>query len=82
MQRRKIEHRVEWYHNKSRSLNVNKTKELIVDFRKGDLADMPVFIDGSTVEELTVSNSWTLLPRMTSPQPKQPIMYAIMKKAQ
>ena len=34
------------------SLNVNKTKELIVDFRKQQREHAPIHIDGTTVEKV------------------------------
>lgn len=39
MCRRNIEHPVEWCCNNTLLLNVNKAKELIIDFRKGKSRD-------------------------------------------
>jgi hypothetical protein len=43
---------VEWCQEINLYLNVNKTKELIVDFRKKQWAHALVHIDGTTVEKV------------------------------
>jgi hypothetical protein len=42
----------EWGQENKLSLNVNKTKELIMDFRKQQRENAPVHIDGSAVEKV------------------------------
>ena len=42
----------EWYWEDNLSLNVNITKELIVDFRKQQRKHAPIHIDGTTVEKV------------------------------
>ncbi|XP_051886490.1 uncharacterized protein LOC127578465 isoform X2 [Pristis pectinata] len=49
--RSEIDWLVEWCHNNNLALNVSKTKELTVDFRKGKSGEhTPVLIERSTVE--------------------------------
>ena len=50
--RREVENLVEWCKENNLSLNVGKTKELIVDFRKTRGEHAPIFIDGSEVERV------------------------------
>ncbi|XP_059833317.1 aquaporin-4 isoform X2 [Hypanus sabinus] len=51
---RENENLVEWCHNNNLSLNLNKTKELIVDFRRGKPeVHEPVIIRGSEVERVS-----------------------------
>ena len=40
----------EWCQENNFSRNINKTKELIVDFRKQQWAHSPIHIDGKAVE--------------------------------
>ena len=42
----------EWCQENNLSLNVNKTKELIVDFRKQQREHTPIHIDGTAVEKM------------------------------
>ena len=42
----------EWWQETNLSLNVNKTKELIVDFRKQQSEHTPKHIDGTSVEKV------------------------------
>ncbi|XP_051868388.1 uncharacterized protein LOC127568547 [Pristis pectinata] len=46
--RKEIESLVEWCHDN----NVNKTKELVIDFRKGGGVHAPVYISGAEVERV------------------------------
>ena len=41
-----------WYQDNNLSLNVIKTKELIVDCRKRRIEHTPIFIDGAVVEQV------------------------------
>ena len=41
-----------WYQNNNLSLNVTKTKELIVDYRKRRTEHAPILIDGAVVEQV------------------------------
>ena len=41
-----------WCHENNLSLNVNKTKEIIVDFRKQQRKHPPIHIDGRAVEKV------------------------------
>jgi hypothetical protein len=41
-----------WCQENNLSLNVNKTKELIVDFRKQQREHAPIHIDGTAVEQV------------------------------
>lgn len=60
--RRATVHLVEWCRNNQLSYNVNKTKELTVDFRKRKSGDqMPIFIGGSVMERVSSFHSWVLL---------------------
>jgi hypothetical protein len=43
---------VEWGQENNLSLNVNKTKEQIVDFRKQQRDNAPIHIDGTAVEKV------------------------------
>ncbi|XP_072368086.1 uncharacterized protein [Scyliorhinus torazame] len=48
--RREMENLVEWCGNNHLSLNVSKTKELVIDFRKQSTVHTPVSINGAEVE--------------------------------
>ena len=41
-----------WCQEKNLTLNVNKTKEMIVDFREQQRVHPPIYIDGTTVEKV------------------------------
>jgi hypothetical protein len=41
-----------WCQENNHSLNINKTKELIVDFRKQQREHSPIHIDGTAVEKM------------------------------
>jgi hypothetical protein len=43
---------LEWYQENNLSFNVNKTKELIVDFRKQQKEHTPTHIDGTAAEKV------------------------------
>jgi hypothetical protein len=43
---------MEWCQENNLSLNVNKTKELIVDFRRQQRDHAPIHIDGAAVERV------------------------------
>jgi hypothetical protein len=46
-----------WCQENNLSLNVNKTKEMIVDFRKQQRKHLPIHIDGTAVEKEKASSS-------------------------
>eukprot|EP00061_Rhincodon_typus_P002287 g17087.t1 len=50
--RREIEGLVTWCNENNLSLNVGKTKELIIDFRKKVGQHAPIFINGTEVERV------------------------------
>ena len=41
-----------WYQNNNLSLNVTKTKEMIVDYRKRSTEHVPILFDGAVVEQI------------------------------
>ena len=41
-----------WYQDNNLSLNVNKTKEMIVDYRKRSTEHVPILIEGAVVEQV------------------------------
>jgi hypothetical protein len=41
-----------WCQENNLSLNVNKTKEIIVDFRKQQREHLPIHIEGTAVEKV------------------------------
>jgi hypothetical protein len=47
---------VEWCQEDNRSLNVNKTKELVMDFRKQQRENIPIHIDGTAMENRCLFN--------------------------
>ena len=46
-----------WCQNNNISLNVTKSKEMIVDYRKRSTEHVPIVIDGAVVDRLRASNS-------------------------
>eukprot|EP00061_Rhincodon_typus_P015824 g43724.t1 len=50
--RREIQGLVTWYNENNLSLNISKTKELIIDFRKKGGAHAPIYINGIEVERM------------------------------
>ncbi len=64
----------EWCGTNNLSLNVEKTKEVVVDFRRRNSIDHPpLTIDSSTVEERSAAlNSWGCTSRRISPGPPTP----------
>ena len=48
--RNEIENLVNWCSNNNLSLNANKTKEIVIDFRKHSGEHTPVYINGCIVE--------------------------------
>nr|XP_061780940.1 uncharacterized protein LOC133572176 [Nerophis lumbriciformis]XP_061780941.1 uncharacterized protein LOC133572176 [Nerophis lumbriciformis] len=48
--REEVKHLVDWCRTNNLVLNVNKTKETIVDFRKHQSSHTPLFINGTAVE--------------------------------
>ena len=46
-----------WCHDNNLSLNVIKTKEMIVDYRKRRAEHAPILIDGAVVEQVGVEQS-------------------------
>jgi hypothetical protein len=51
----------EWCQVNNLPLNVNKTKELVEDFRRQQREYAPIHIDGTTVEKVKGSLAYTLL---------------------
>jgi hypothetical protein len=49
------------------SLNVNKTKEMIVDFRKQQREHPPIHIDGTAVEKVESSSVYISLTNRNGP---------------
>ena len=47
-----IDHVVKWCGDNNPSLNVNKTKEIVIDFRKRKGEHAPVYINGDEVERV------------------------------
>ena len=43
---------VAWCHDNNLSLNVSKTKELVIDFRRSRRAHAPIYINGAEVEQV------------------------------
>ncbi|CDQ77127.1 unnamed protein product [Oncorhynchus mykiss] len=41
-----------WFQNNNLSLNITKTKEMIVDYRKRSTEHVPILIDGAVVEQV------------------------------
>ncbi len=57
--RKEINHLAEWCTENNLLLNVSKTKELIVDFRKKEAkTHKPVFINEAEVEQVSFFSSW------------------------
>ena len=50
--RNEIENLVNWCGNNNLSLNVNQTKEIVIDFRKCKEEHAPVYINGQEVERV------------------------------
>ena len=50
--RNEIENLVNWCGNNNLSLSVNKTKEIVIDFRKSKEKHAPVHINGDEVESV------------------------------
>ena len=50
--RNEIENLVNWCGNNNLSCNVNKTKEIVIDFRKCKREHAPVYINGDEVERV------------------------------
>ena len=55
-----VEYLTIWCHDNNLSLNVNKTKEILVDFRKIKENHIPISINGSSVETVGIRISNTL----------------------
>ena len=49
---RQIESTVQWCRENNLKLNVSKTKELVIDFRRGEVPPPPLVIAGDTVERV------------------------------
>jgi hypothetical protein len=47
----------EWCQENNLSLNVNKTKEMIMDFRKQQREQPPIYINGTVVEKVKSSSA-------------------------
>ena len=50
--REEVRDRAGWCQNNNLSLNVTKTKEMIVDYRKRRTKHAPLFIDGAVVGQV------------------------------
>ena len=50
--REEVRDLAKWCQNNNLSLNVTKTKEMIVDYRKRRTEHAPIFIDGAVVEQV------------------------------
>ena len=51
--RNEVSRLVDWCMENDLELNVNKTKEVIIDFRKSSTTPEPLTIDGQTVEQVS-----------------------------
>ena len=51
----------EWCQENYLSLNINKIKELIVDFRRKQREHTPIYIVGAAVEKVSSSSAYTSL---------------------
>ncbi|KAL0195198.1 hypothetical protein M9458_008770, partial [Cirrhinus mrigala] len=51
--REKVAQLAEWCGANNLSLNVGKTKEVVMDFRRNSVDHLPLTIDGSTVERVS-----------------------------
>ena len=67
--RKEIENLVNWCGNNNLSLNVNKTKEIVINFRKRSGEHAPVYINGDKVERVEIfkSRSPTTCPGPPTP---------------
>eukprot|EP00061_Rhincodon_typus_P004123 g21804.t1 len=54
--RKKIECLVSWSNDNDLSLNVDKTKELMIDFGKKGRGHAPIYINGAEVERIDIVN--------------------------
>ncbi|XP_060778634.1 uncharacterized protein LOC132887177 [Neoarius graeffei] len=75
-----VKHMVEWCQDNNLTLNAEKFKEVVVDFRKNSVACSPLHINGSTVE--TVSSVKFLGVQMEDNLSKTLNTTTITKKAQ
>ncbi len=66
-----------WCRDNNLSLNVKKTKEIVVDFRRVHTQHAPLTINGVTVRERAAPSSWVCTSQRTSPGPT-----TLAKKAQ
>ena len=55
---RRSENLAVWCHNNNLSLNVIKTKEIIVDYRKRRSENASILIDGAAVEQVESQVPW------------------------
>ncbi len=71
--REEVAQLAEWCGANNLSLNVEKTKEVVMDFRRRNSTDHPpLTIDSSTVERVSSTNSWGCTSRRISPGPPTP----------
>ena len=70
--REEVKHLVDWYKTNNLALNIDKTKEIIVDFRRSQPSDTPHLINHTAVEKvrgtkfqrvpITDTLTWSLPP--------------------
>ncbi|KAK3560577.1 hypothetical protein QTP86_010915 [Hemibagrus guttatus] len=80
-----VQHLTAWCKVNSLSLNVDKTKEMVVDFRRAQSDHSPLFIDGSPVEivkstkflgvHLAENLTWSLNTTSTSKKAQQRLYF-------
>uniref|UniRef100_A0A8C9SXC6 Reverse transcriptase domain-containing protein n=1 Tax=Scleropages formosus TaxID=113540 RepID=A0A8C9SXC6_SCLFO len=90
--RKEVRLLAEWCPDNNLSLNVSKTKELVIDFRKQDTAHAPIYIGGEIVERvnsfrflgitLTAKLTWTEHTATTIKKAHQHLHFLmVLKKA-
>ncbi len=70
--REEVAQLAEWCGANNLSLNVEKTKEVVMDFRRNSVDHPPLTIDSSTVERVSSTNSWGCTSQRISPGPPTP----------
>jgi len=68
---REVEQLVSWCNGNNLSLNVDKTKEVVIDFRRTPVDHSPLFISGSTVESVRSSGEHRQRPHLVSLQARR-----------
>ncbi len=67
--REEVAQLVEWCGANNMSLNVSKTKEVVMDFRRNSVDQLPLTIDSSTVESVSSTKFQFNSPQFQSPHP-------------